>query len=272
MLTPTKPPGSAKALIAGIGHREELEVPRAVGLRRDEPMAELVQVVVDLGVVEIGARRRGSGARPISPSLRSCAGEASACDSSPRSGSDGARWRMKGFGSGPRAAGACGVWRGSVERLAIRRPDPASIAHGADRNRRPARAAGDDERDRDERGDQHGADAARRRDERCGHARATSRGPTLRQNADAKMRDACRSSSWGGRCGAHARCRRRNPRRQCAALPRGRARRRAARQRPFYPFRCGRSGAHGRRRRQGRHPARRARRRPHRDAAARRWR
>ena len=39
-----------------IGDREELEVLAAVGHGGDEPMAELVQVVVDLGVVEIGAR------------------------------------------------------------------------------------------------------------------------------------------------------------------------------------------------------------------------
>ncbi len=55
MLTPTKPPGIANALIGRIGHREELEIPRAVGPRRDEPVAELVQVVVDLRVVEIAA-------------------------------------------------------------------------------------------------------------------------------------------------------------------------------------------------------------------------
>ena len=51
MLTPTNPPGSANALICRVGNGEELEIDPRIGDRGNQPMAEVVQVVVDLGIV-----------------------------------------------------------------------------------------------------------------------------------------------------------------------------------------------------------------------------
>ena len=44
-----------------IGNGEELEVLLDVLRRGDQPMAELVQVVVDFRIVDVGAVRRGAG-------------------------------------------------------------------------------------------------------------------------------------------------------------------------------------------------------------------
>ncbi len=79
--------GQRERVDGRIADREELEVLAAVGHRGDEAMAELVQVVVDFGVVEIGAR---GADLPHDASRRACvpaAGESIDCDSSPRSGS-----------------------------------------------------------------------------------------------------------------------------------------------------------------------------------------
>ena len=49
--------GQRERIDLRIGHREELEVLLDVGRSRDQPVPELVQVVVDLGIVDIAAAR-----------------------------------------------------------------------------------------------------------------------------------------------------------------------------------------------------------------------
>ncbi len=51
------PARQRKGVDGGIGHGKELEILPPLGDRGNEPVAELVQIVVDFGILEVGARR-----------------------------------------------------------------------------------------------------------------------------------------------------------------------------------------------------------------------
>ena len=221
----------------GVGHREELELLPALRNGGDEPMAELVQVVVDFRVLEVSARGADLPDDHLADLVFLRERER----------------RLRLFAQvGQRL---CGAWRRRRARRCDRR-----------RAMRLRRAQRDGARAR-----RRAASARERRGARNVRVSERSTGQAESKRDDSPMlrcARAIRSSREGG-------CRGRRERQGDGNLgakttqDRDAAGGSVARtgKPPFYAFRPGGSGAHGGHRGEGRHPAHRAGRRADRDAS-----
>ena len=199
MLTPTKPPGSANALTDGIGHREELEVPRAVGPGGDEPVPELVQVVVDLRIVEIAARAADLAHHDLAELALLCGRTRAPATRRRGRAATSVRWpcwRRCGIDGNESGRTTCrsprSVAGGFPGRGPRPRPGPRARADRRKARTPPAR---------------RGCDAGPATECERQEGERRDMGGRSGRNTDAKMRDACRSSRGEARFGAHTECR-----------------------------------------------------------------